>query len=58
MSIWISSLDAFRPEDKNDPLDLVAHPEGLLLADSVPKPVTETEVFVDQVASHVVSLFP
>ena len=50
-------LNPFPSEDQDGPLDLVSHPEGLRLADSVPQPVTETEVFIDQVASHGRPLF-
>ena len=51
------SLDRFPSKDQDGPLDLTGHPEGLPLADSVPEPVTETKVLINQVASHGRPLF-
>ena len=51
------SLDRFPPKGQDCLFDLAGHPEGLLLADPASEPVTEAKVFIDQVASHVSSLY-
>jgi len=49
---------SFPTEQEDNPFDGVRYPEGFLLSDASFEPVIETEVFVDQVASHFLSVEP
>jgi hypothetical protein len=46
--IW----ESFSPENEDNPFDGACNPQGFLLSDASSEPVIETEVSVDEVASH------
>ena len=52
--IWKS----FSSENEDNTFDGIRHPQGFLLSDASSEPVIEAEVFVDQVASHFLSVEP
>jgi hypothetical protein len=50
---WIS--ESFSSENEEGLFDGVRYPQGFLLSDAFSEPVIETEVSVDEVASHFLS---